>query len=202
MNKSYVYGAKNKVIVVEKENLEMQDYCDNLNELLEEENLVEEIKKQINLKKSDKEKLREELRKSQIENIANMVSIIAIAIVLLAMWLITNSVLNNPIYLNVLIKLFGAASNLMIISKIVEEAKKTKRIKNQINTNENQLNYLKRTLPKEQKKLEQIKKESKIIETDKKVAYEEVDLSNLLQLEKELNSLEYKPKRRIRERRK
>lgn len=197
MNKNYVIGA-NKAIVTEKENLEMIDYTDNFEEVLEQENIIETIKNKLEQNKNNGEKLNERLRIKRTENAADIALLAAATIVLFGLRLLLKDILTNSLFVSKLISQVGVFTIAFITGKIIGEIKVQTELKKTIKGIEKELEFLNEKLPEEKQKLEDLKKLSKPIETTQKIEYKSVDLSNIYNLEQELKEL--KIKKRIRER--
>lgn len=202
MNKNYVIGA-NKAIVTEKENLEMIDYTDNFEEVLEQENIIETIKNKIEQNKNNGKKLNERLRIKRTENAVDIALLAVAIIVLFGSRLLLKDILTNSLFVNVFVsklisQVVGVFTIAFITGKIIGEIKVQRELKKTIKGIEKELEFLNEKLPEEKQKLEDLKKLSKPIETTQKIEYKSVDLSNIYNLEQELKEL--KIKKRIRER--
>lgn len=197
MNRGYIIG-QNKVAAIDKEIIKVENYTDNFEKILEVENIIEEIQNKILRANKKQENIKEEKIKAEKENITNIITILLINTLIILLKSKTGELISISNITNYSIIALGITVNTILFLKTKNDIKEANKIKlENIETNQ-ELIFLKNRYKKEEKKLEELKKTSKKANTVNinKVEYREVDLSNILKLEKEINNL--KIKKRIR----
>lgn len=203
MNKTYVYGAKNKAMVVGSED-GLIDYCDNLDSILEEENLIEHITNNKNEREKKLVNLETELKESKKEKAKDIILMLltsasVTSLITLLNKMFTFKLMVVPIVMkNVLVTLLLIFPVIQLV-KTINDYYNQKQIEKAIEITQKQIKYLNKRLPLSIEKLNKLKSESKVIEVPVKVIIKkDVNLHNMDELDEELKGIGIKQKKRIR----
>lgn len=203
MNKTYVYGAKNKAMVVGSED-GLIDYCDNLDSILEEENLIEHITNNKNEREKKLVNLETELKESKKEKAKDIILMLltsasVTSLITLLNKMFTFKLMVVPIVMkNVLVTLLLIFPVIQLV-KTINDYYNQKQIEKAIEITKKQIKYLNKRLPLSIEKLNKLKSESKVIEVPVKVIIKkDVNLHNMDELDEKLKGIGIKPKKRIR----